>query len=665
MNKVTKYSGKKLAVGFFSFMIIGLVIAGSLFFIYRDADQSKRIFEDVTFTSGISYVGMTFGSAWGDVDGDSLPDLYLGNHLNPGMLYRNMGNGQFENVTEKYFQSKHLSGDKHGAVWADFDNDGDQDLLVVRGGGRGVGAEPNGFYVNTGSAFEEKGQDTGVSNPRARGRMPLFADFNRDGLLDIFLGAAGREDGLAPPAFFIQKKMGKFFETEGVANFSTQHVFYCILSELNNDDFFDLVFRAQAPDRTAHVFSTAKLPFEDLDLIHATHFDDIAAGDFNGDLVFDLYLARKFPDDRAATTVGKHGANQIAADLKIDKKKFDEDVGFTFCTTGNLIVQVEPEQGDFFSPDQIFIGSSDIHPKEYTFDLSKEISRIQESIPYRPGQQTGLYISLTPPDKWQVVFSIDGDRIFTDGENSRQVDVKITSSEQIKDLGVIGNASSFDETPDRLLVNHSLKMKEEGNHWKINQKLSGSVNVVAGDFDNDMDLDLYVVVSGDVGNLENKLLLNQSNDHFITVSKAGGATGSPWGVGDSVTTADYDLDGFLDLLVANGGSMGRCFGLPSDDGRYQLYHNIGNENHWLEIDLEGTTSNRDGVGAKVYVNAGGIAQVRMQDGGVHNKGQNHQRIHFGLGKYTKAEKITIHWPSGKVQELNNVNADQLLRIKES
>jgi hypothetical protein len=69
--------------------------------------------------------------------------------------------------------------------------------------------------------------------------------------------------------------------------------------------------------------------------------------------------------------------------------------------------------------------------------------------------------------------------------------------------------------------------------------------------------------------------------------------------------------------------MGRSFGLHSEGGGYQLYHNAGNANHWLEIDLEGTRSNRDGVGAVVYINAGGVTQVRMQDGGIHNRGQNH------------------------------------------
>ena len=110
--------------------------------------------------------------------------------------------------------------------------------------------------------------------------------------------------------------------------------------------------------------------------------------------------------------------------------------------------------------------------------------------------------------------------------------------------------------------------------------------------------------------------------------------------------------------------MGRSEGLPSDGGSYNLYHNVGNGNHWIEIDLEGTKSNRDGIGAVAYVTAGGITQLRVQDGGVHDRAQNFERLHFGLARYNKIDKISIHWPSGIVQELNGMNADQIMHIKE-
>ena len=123
-------------------------------------------------------------------------------------------------------------------------------------------------------------------------------------------------------------------------------------------------------------------------------------------------------------------------------------------------------------------------------------------------------------------------------------------------------------------------------------------------------------------------------------------------------------DGFLDLLTASGGSMGRSLGLPSDNGRYQIFRNVGNGNHWIKIDLEGTTSNRDGIGARVVVTAGGVTQTRFQDGGVHERGQNHARLHFGLAKHGQIEKIMVQWPSGRIQVLDKIAPNQILRIKE-
>ena len=139
-------------------------------------------------------------------------------------------------------------------------------------------------------------------------------------------------------------------------------------------------------------------------------------------------------------------------------------------------------------------------------------------------------------------------------------------------------------------------------------------------------------------------------------------------MGDSVTSVDFDGDGSIDLLVSRGGSMGRSLGLPSDGGGYRLYRNIGNlgkGNHWIEIDLEGTRSNRDAIGAVVRLSAGGVTQMRVQDGGMHHRGQNHSRLHFGLAKHAQIDTISVHWPSGVVQTLKAVKTNQLLRIRES
>ena len=98
-------------------------------------------------------------------------------------------------------------------------------------------------------------------------------------------------------------------------------------------------------------------------------------------------------------------------------------------------------------------------------------------------------------------------------------------------------------------------------------------------------------------------------------------------------------------------------------GPDKLFRNRGNSNKWIEIDLEGTTSNRDGVGARVIATAGGVAQLREQNGGYHRWSQDNQRIHFGLANNSVVD-LRIEWPSGKVDLHDSIIANQLYRAVE-
>ena len=95
-------------------------------------------FDDVSKKAGITYVGSSYGSPWGDVNGDNRPDIFAGNHYRDATLYLNRGDGTFDEVAARTLDN--LQGDWHGAVWADYDNDGDQDLFVSAGGNGGRGA---------------------------------------------------------------------------------------------------------------------------------------------------------------------------------------------------------------------------------------------------------------------------------------------------------------------------------------------------------------------------------------------------------------------------------------------------------------------------------------------------------------------------------------------
>ena len=185
-------------------------------------------------------------------------------------------------------------------------------------------------------------------------------------------------------------------------------------------------------------------------------------------------------------------------------------------------------------------------------------------------------------------------------------------------------------------------------------------SVVSGDFDNDMDLDIYSLCSLNFSNLPNKLFENNGDGTFNEISNAGGAEGTNLGVGDSVITADFDNDGFLDIFLTNGYGPGPY----SDNGISQLFRNLGNNNHWIEIDLIGTRSNHDGIGSRVLVKTGDVTQLREQDAGMHHRSQNYMRMHFGLEQNSVIDSIVIFWPSGLVQEIKQESTNQILKIVE-
>jgi hypothetical protein len=109
----------------------------------------------------------------------------------------------------------------------------------------------------------------------------------------------------------------------------------------------------------------------------------------------------------------------------------------------------------------------------------------------------------------------------------------------------------------------------------------------------------------------------------------------------------------LDILVNH------CGGAP------QLLRNDGgNANHWLEIFLIGTKSNRDGVGARVRVTAGDLVLFDQRKGGMSYQSAQDPRLHFGLGQHSLVDSVEISWPSGMVTKLASLKSDQIVAVRE-
>jgi len=612
-------------------------------------------FEEVTIAAGLNFVKQTWGAAWGDFNGDGLPDLFLNNHLEASTLWLNQGDGTFIDITDTTISIDQLGGDTHGAMWLDKDNDGDQDLFVLVGARGGNEDDPNLFYINENNAFTDQASTLGVDYAAGRGRTPIAFDYNNDGLLDLVFVGRKRPDGLGQPTIFKQTATG--FEdigsALGFAPSTAQAIPFALLSDLTGDGKAELIYRGGGFSELS-IYDTSESTFTEISSTIFPNFpsypnyveDDIVIADFNNDLLPDIYLTRNGIESDIALV-----GNTIVK-ARIESK--DDIQGFQLKTVGSLNFNLSTPGA--LTSNNIFVGSSGYKPGSYEFQLSPEDPNVQGIIQPTAGVSKGIYIGYdAATGQWQVLVSSP--------DKKGVLSLLLTADDVVSELQAVGFDPEFSPFNDRLFINTGNGFVDTTDQAGINSVPLAGNNVAAGDFDNDGDQDIYVVSTGSAGNRPNVLYENQGDGTFIAVEGAGGAAGTQLGRGDSVALADYDLDGFLDIFIANG-KWAPAGGGNNDDASYQLFRNLGNSNSWLLIDLVGVESNRDAIGSTVYATTGELTQMREQNGGIHNRAQNHQRIHFGLAQNNTVDQLETRWTSGMVNRHFDVSANQLLTVAE-
>jgi hypothetical protein len=147
-----------------------------------------------------------------------------------------------------------------------------------------------------------------------------------------------------------------------------------------------------------------------------------------------------------------------------------------------------------------------------------------------------------------------------------------------------------------------------------------------------------------------RVWLNDGAGRFTEVAQVVGATDTY--DGRAVALADLGNRGVLDVIVAN------------QRGPLLVYRNDVAARHWIQFELEGTRSNRSGVGARVELHWDGRKQVQEVVAASGFSAQNQRRLHYGLGAAAAVERAVIRWPSGQMQTIEKPSIDTLHRVKE-
>jgi enediyne biosynthesis protein E4 len=185
------------------------------------------------------------------------------------------------------------------------------------------------------------------------------------------------------------------------------------------------------------------------------------------------------------------------------------------------------------------------------------------------------------------------------------------------------------------------------------------------DFDNDGWSDIFIANGHVYSQIASRTLhltyrepkilyRNLGNGRFEDVSAKAGAAITADNIGRGCAFGDVDNDGDVDIIISNL------------DGPPTLLRNDGgNRNNWMLITCVGTRSNRSAIGTRVKVATAGHTQTDEVMSGSGYYSQNDLRLHFGLGRATRADAVEVAWPSGIKETLRDLPANQLFVIQET
>ncbi|MCE2500705.1 MAG: PD40 domain-containing protein [Dehalococcoidia bacterium] len=501
-----------------------------------------------------------------------------------------------------------------GVVVFDYNGDGRHDIFVARTEDTSDVVSDadvnNALYRNDGDgAFTDVAEEAGVGDLEGKTNGGCAADYDNDGDRDLFVTNWGNS------RLFRNNGAGAFTDVTSPAGLGDPDASYrsmgCAWGDYDRDGFLDFVVVRHMAEDDPEAFDLR---------FYAYAVRPLALYHNNGDGTFTEVTHLLGDTSAPSGSQGEYG-NLWGAGFQPAWVDFDND--------GDSDLYVINDFGKDIQPNVLWRNDGPGQDGAWRFaDISQPSGA--DAAMFGMGLAVGDY-------------DLDGD-----------FDLYVTNIEANVLLRNNGDGSAFTETAADAGAAKGLFQRRQRVSW----------GAVFFDYDNDGWEDLYAA-SGYLDsdpftnhrNQPNLLLRNTGDATFADVSSVSGADDR--GVGRGVAYADFDDDGCLDLYVAN-------LGLAGDGPQSaKLFRNScawgGN---WLRIATQGTVSNRDGIGARITVTAGGRTQIREITAGSSNKGQNMLPAHFGLGAADQADSVEIRWPSGAVQTLEDVPANQRLTIIE-
>ncbi|MFN8424329.1 MAG: CRTAC1 family protein [Anaerolineae bacterium] len=554
-------------------------------FMNRIVDDAGKTFKSVHYDHGCAI-------AVADVDGDGLTDIYFVRQVGPNELWRNLGGGRFEDITA---QAGVAVPDKIGssAAFADIDNDGDADLYTtsVKKG--------NLLYENDG-----KGRFTDITAASGLGYVghssgAVFFDYDRDGKLDMFLANVGRYTtdvvriaSTSLPGVTLPRGELEFFD--GVPDGFGSHL-------IPDRTERSLLFHNDGGNRFTDVTDAVGMQANGWT-------GDASAVDGNEDGWPDLYvLNMQGNDDYFVNEGGKRFVNERESVFpktpwgSMGIKTFDLD------NDGHL---------DIFLTDMHSDMSQLVNP-----DQEKLKSDIQFPEDFLATNGTSIF--------GNAFFKNDGGGRFTEVSDAIGAETFWPWGPSVGDVNADGFEDAFVTASmgysfrygiNSLLINDGGK-KLLDSEFILGVEPRRGGQYAAPQFDIDCD--------------------GADRDHDLCKGHGGRAT--VWGALSTKSSAIFDLegDGDLDIVTNEFNNVPQV--LTSDLAQ------VRPATTFLRVRLKGTASNRDGLGAKVSVVAGGRRIVQANDGNTGYLSHGLLPLYFGLDGAAAADSIEVEWPSGRKQ----------------